>query len=592
MWRGSPLAKPPSRSTVGLGCAVLILTAVLTLQCPLDSLGGPFGHGVSSIIEERDLHSAGQYEPTFAGLSSVGSIPVASFPLAITYDNHDATLDVLVASNNLTMVRTSNDSVIRNVALPSTGYTNTPIAETYDGSSNLVFVTQQVSNLCTGCGGPATVAINGSTGRIAATNTSLQGIDAPDFLDCLGFDPHNGIVYACDYGPGKMILYNGTTDTIVGSIQVGSLPSSVAFDPANQELYVTNWGSDSVSVIDPAQGTVTGSIPVGSQPDGIAVDSATGFLFVANNASGNVTVIDGHSNTVVTSLPVGCSPDALTYDSADGDVYVANRCSNNLTAISGSTNTVAGAVPTGSAPDAVAYDSANQRVYVANAGSDNITVLATTYAVTFTESGLPSGTQWLVHLTGGASFSSATDTVALSEPDGAYPYTVATTNKEYAAVGGSFTVNGTAVARTVQFALVTYTVMFTETGLPSETNWSVVVAGVTHSTTGTMIVVPEPNGSYAFTVGNVSGHAVNRSSGTVTVNGTFTLEPLTFTSTSGGGTFLGLPLAEGYRVVAGIVIVVLAAAVAVALFARRRKGPATAVPPTTPSPPPTSPRNS
>lgn len=221
--------------------------------------------------------------------------------------------------------------------------------------------------------------------------------------------------------------------------------------------------------------------------------------------------------------------------------------------------------------------------------SPAVTFILVTYAVTFTASGLPSGTDWWVNGTVLGSFSTTASTLSFGETNGTYLYSVATTDKRYAAVGGLFIVNGSAVPKSVVFALVTYAVMFSETGLPSGTNWSVMVEGMTHYSTGPIIEVPEPNGSYPFTVGSVSGYAANRLSGNLTVSGSSTVEPLTFKSTSQGTTSVGVPSAESYAVVAGVVAVILAV-LAAALFVRRRRRKTAAVLPLTPSPLPTPPR--
>jgi hypothetical protein len=210
--------------------------------------------------------------------------------------------------------------------------------------------------------------------------------------------------------------------------------------------------------------------------------------------------------------------------------------------------------------------------------------------VTFTESGLPSGTEWWVNGTVVGSHSSTTTTISFSEPNGSYTYTVASANKEYAAAGGSVVVSGAAAPKSVTFSLVTYTVTFTETGLSSGTNWSVVLEGVSHDATGTTITFTEPNGSYSFTVLNVSGYTVKPSSGNLLVNGAALAQPIAFTTPSKAATFLGLPAAEGYALLAGIVVVVMVAGVAAGLLAQRRPKSPPAPPenPASPSSPPGS----
>jgi YVTN family beta-propeller protein len=567
-----------SRIAVGFAATILILTAVVAFHGTVATSGAILWSDPSAVRVPQDPRGDAGSFPSAAGLSLVGSIPVDSAPIGVAYDSRDANLDVLLFSNNLTVVRASNDSVVAQIALPP-GYIIYPVTETYDARDNIIYVTQEAEGVCTGCGGPVTDAINGSTGQVVATNTSLMGIDVSDYLDCLGFDPENGIVYACDSFPGKLVLYEGASDTILRSITVGSLPSSMTYDPANGEVYVTNWGSNNVTVIDAASSRTVGSVAVGSQPDGITFDSANGFLYVANNASDSVTVIDGRSNTVLTSVSVGCNPGAVVYDSFNGNVYVANTCSNNLTAISGATNTVVGAVPVGSYPDAIAYDDANNRVYVANDGSSNVTVLATIppptkYAVTFTQSGLPLGSNWSVDLNS-THLSSVGPSIVFSEPNGTYSYSVPPVGF-FAAVfdTGQIRVNASSVNLSVRFAY-TALLRFEVDGLPAGENWSVEVA---NATVGVSIHDYETgpgvgfqlfaNVTYAYSVALPENYSSWDVTGNVTLPHAGTVIDVSIERGSAG---VGLPWWTQAGIVATIAAVAVVAAIVV-LWHRSSKG--------------------
>ena len=63
--------------------------------------------------------------------------------------------------------------------------------------------------------------------------------------------------------------------------------------------------SNTVSAIDGSTNTVIKNIHVGSHPRGIAFDSDNGNLYVTNEGSYTVSVIDGSTNTVVDTIPVG-----------------------------------------------------------------------------------------------------------------------------------------------------------------------------------------------------------------------------------------------------------------------------------------------
>ena len=208
------------------------------------------------------------------------------------------------------------------------------------------------------------------------------------------------------------------------------------------------------------------------------------------------------------------------------------------------------------------------------------------YAVTFTESGLPSGTSWTVTLNGTAKPSTGTG-LLFTEPNGSYPYTVrAVAGYQATPSSGTVNVTGSSTSRNIVFAKIgpKYSVTFSETGLKSGTNWSVTLGGTTHSSTTTTIVFAESNGTFAFTVGSVTGYSISPTTGSVSVSGAAASQAIAFSASSSGGgatTFLGLPSTEGYLLLLVVLVVIVAvvAGVAVMRSRRRKKG----VPP---SPPP------
>lgn len=155
---------------------------------------------------------------------------------------------------------------------------------------------------------------------------------------------------------------------------------------------------------------------------------------------------------------------------------------------------------------------------------------ATTETVTFTEKGLPSGTEWWLNVTGGASTSSTTTTLSFSEPAGKYTYTVATANKDYLAKGGSFKVGTKAVSKKVKFKLETFKVTVTETGLPVKTKWCFDLTGVKDYCTksGGSVHFTDSNGTYAYTL-TTTASGYTGPAGSVVVQGT-TSWPVTFST--------------------------------------------------------------
>jgi hypothetical protein len=193
------------------------------------------------------------------------------------------------------------------------------------------------------------------------------------------------------------------------------------------------------------------------------------------------------------------------------------------------------------------------------------------FLVTFTETGLPSGTEWWVNITGQAPLSSTETTATISLGNSSYTYAVATLDKEYSAVGSSFEVNGAPVEKTVAFSLVLYAVTFTESGLPSETEWWVNITGEPSlSSSGTTIMTSLPNGSYSYAAA-ASNHTYSAPGGSVAVHGADASATVQFgtSSSSGPPSFLGgLMGAAGYL---GLLAAFLLVIILLLIFGRRRR---------------------
>ena len=148
--------------------------------------------------------------------------------------------------------------------------------------------------------------------------------------------------------------------------------------------------------------------------------------------------------------------------------------------------------------------------------------------VTFTATGLPQNTVWWVNLTG-QSHSSSTSTISFYESNGTYSYTLSTNDKNYMPgnSGGVFVVDGKTVSESAVFVPVLYNVSLKEVGLPSGMSWSVSSGSTTHSSTNSTISFKEMNGTYRFTVSNLTLYYSNESF-QIVVNGKNVTETVHF----------------------------------------------------------------
>ncbi|HEV2318088.1 MAG TPA: thermopsin family protease [Thermoplasmata archaeon] len=119
----------------------------------------------------------------------------------------------------------------------------------------------------------------------------------------------------------------------------------------------------------------------------------------------------------------------------------------------------------------------------------------------FVESGLPSGTLWGVEV-GVANATTNGTELTFNLPNGTY-------SVAYRPVPGFFWNASTPTSIDVPvsaplelaFSTFTYTVPISESGLPSGTDWWVVVGGQLHRSSTPVVEVPAPNGSTPFTAG-------------------------------------------------------------------------------------------
>jgi hypothetical protein len=204
----------------------------------------------------------------------------------------------------------------------------------------------------------------------------------------------------------------------------------------------------------------------------------------------------------------------------------------------------------------------NVSVNGSNASVSVVFTPLTYYHLTFSETGLPSGTFWSVALNGsspswfqpdavragwsdqGSSWNGSTGSnVNFTVPNGNYSYAIGNvTNGSRLYVptpaSGNVTVNGSSATVDVTFSFVPlYTVSFVESGLPAGTNWSVSLWNNTtgwfsNSSSNTTLNVTVPNGVYNFSVGNVSNctrvFVPSPANGTVTVLGANVTVDVTF----------------------------------------------------------------
>jgi len=206
-----------------------------------------------------------------------------------------------------------------------------------------------------------------------------------------------------------------------------------------------------------------------------------------------------------------------------------------------------------------------------------ITWTPASYAVLFTETGLPAGTNWWL-VVKGVSYSSTTETITLHEPTGVYLYIIHNvpgwTTTQYT---GTVAVQKGPATVSVEWTQVVYTVTVRETGLPSGDVWAATLDGVAHNGSSSVITFKLPNGTYSFSLSLPSGYEANVTTGPVIVEGAPAEVVVTVVAAEVGLDLDNHPLTS--LQVAAVVVVVVIVSLTGILWLRDRKG--GAPPPTT-----------
>ena len=381
------------------------------------------------------------------------------------------------------------------------------------------------------------ISLTNSTysGKIAGTiSTTKQGVD----IYGITYDSSNrylyasGIVYnsiSSTKYPGVVLVISPLTNTIITTISVGSLPETSAYDPYNGYVYVANSLSNNVSVINTATQTVIATIAVGTEPVGIAYSSTNNYVYVANGASGTVSVINSTSNTVISTISlnsVGETLAGVVFDPSNGNIYVGGFNSisnlNTVFVISSATNDIIKQI-TGAAYFGI-FDPSNGYLYFTDNALNSVLVVDGSTNKVVTTIGLPSRSSPV-----GITYDSYDKNVYVAEENLS---SLAVINPVTNTVIANLQVSGSPL-----FPVYSppnhdiYLSNHLAGGIQVITSYGGI--NTVKSSSSNVIQFFEPNGSYSFSIGSISGYVINPQSGSFIVNGSSLNESVVFSQVKG-----------------------------------------------------------
>ena len=309
---------------------------------------------------------------------------------------------------------------------------------------------------------------------------------------------------------GDTIIFNGTTVTSGETLEISSGTYSVEAGIINSGQF-SSWSTNGLlSVQDQKSSTTTvvidgnGGLVMNVAPSAVSTTYYT--LTINSGAGGYVEYSYGSTaGTVSSGKSLGLS--------------LASGTAITLKAVNSSFNSFTGWSGT--------FTESTQSFLIGlyENTEETASFIQTEFAVTFSESGLPSGTEWSV-VFNSTQKTSENNRILFDVGSGTYDYSVSASGYVATPSSGSVKINSNQTIA-IDFSIAPppeYNVQFYESGLAPGVLWGVTLNGLSRSSTDTGIQFTETQGNYEYSISVPSGYAVSKSSGTVAVNGAVTVD--------------------------------------------------------------------
>ena len=164
--------------------------------------------------------------------------------------------------------------------------------------------------------------------------------------------PEGELAYVTNEGSGELTILDVSTDSVVGTITVGTRPRGIRLSEDGRTVYVALSGSprcpptmpdeeceklkadktkDGIGVIDVATRKVTKVLPGGSDPEAFDISKDGTRLFVSNEDADSATIVDIASGKILRTVPVGREPEGVELHPSGESVWVTGETDHDVT---------------------------------------------------------------------------------------------------------------------------------------------------------------------------------------------------------------------------------------------------------------------
>jgi YVTN family beta-propeller protein len=587
--------------------AVAVISDVThTVVATVHVAGNPLGLAYDSVGREVFVANGGSNNVSVISdasntvVATIGNIP---YPTAVAYDGPRG--EILVAS----------------------------IIEGGNGSGSIVIISGATHTVLTSVfleGPPNDIQVDPGTGRayvddpwsgnVSVLDIALRTVVATFSLGAypfaVGCDPGKGEIFVSGGARRALEILSDTSNRVIASLPMGPRPERLAVDPTRGLVFVQvvtqilngTQGLSTMYVVSDATNAVVATFPLeGINPTSLAVDPDRGLIFVGDGGSPPSTpaYVNVYNETTFAreaNLTVGTGPTALAVDAGTGQTFVGSTdaAGNGVVRVlNDATLSVVRTVTVAPGPSSrltgLAYDPALSEVLVVDNEAGMLYARSALYVLSDVTDTVVAKVTGLLDPGGVAYVGRGLLIVTGNQSDGPWaPGVVILVSDATSLIVGNVSVGGSPMGAVYDAAVDAvyvvnqgqgtlsigpisrpYGVTFQESGLAAGTPWSVTLGGTTKRSSNASLMFLETNGTYAYTLGTVSGYVATPPSGNALVSGAATVVTVMFSSTA------PTPLAL-FWVSVILVVIAAAAAVAFVLWRRRSRDRPLSPPPTPP----------
>lgn len=198
--------------------------------------------------------------------------------------------------------------------------------------------------------------------------------------------PDNDRLYVANGKDGSVRIFNGTSYTLLKTIEFGDDADNLRYDARHQRVYV-GYGGGAIAAID-NQGIKGDEIKLDAHPESFQLDKDNSRIYVNLPGSHKVAVLDLDKHSIVTKWGTGMAfanyPMAL--DEADHRLFVVTRMPARMLVLDTESGKIIQSLPVVGDCDDMFYDKARKRIY-ASGGEGAISVIDQKDADHHTETG-------------------------------------------------------------------------------------------------------------------------------------------------------------------------------------------------------------